>query len=174
MKTRESLCPPAQKPKPTVFHPWSARPCPRLVSVRVCPAPRSRQGAGWEPCDSGEAEFSQVNLTVFTSTPRDKHFHFPDNESEAQKLSGMPKATQYGTGLGTAGPLSLIPLTEDGYCASGSWHQQPPGPHPQAGGWLKHQGSEQREQGPAGCGTWLPPFLSMVVSFPSQLTRAIP
>lgn len=46
--------------------------------------------------------FFMCNFIVFTSTPRDKHSHFTDKESEAQRLQGMPKATQFGAELGVS------------------------------------------------------------------------
>lgn len=84
--------------------------------------------AGCEPRDPHKADVSHVNLTVFTSTPRDKHSHFTDKESEAQRPAGMHKTTQCGAGLGGELTLSSDPITE-GYCASGP--QQPSLSRPQ-------------------------------------------
>lgn len=63
MKTRESLCPPDQKPKPMVLWSWSVRCCPPLGHTQLCPACRRGQDAGLEPSDPHEAHFSHDVLS---------------------------------------------------------------------------------------------------------------
>lgn len=73
----------AQKPNP----------CQRQLA-----SPEERAGCKLrDPC---EARFSHTNLTDFTSTPGGKDSHFTGEESAAQRLRGMSRATQQGAGQG--------------------------------------------------------------------------